>query len=84
MKCERGKGGWGGGGGGGKDGDEETVKEKGRGRWVNKTSEGMIHNRPAESEKVEQWERGRDVLSGLEKVSRGERRAKEEQETTGT
>lgn len=46
-------------------------------RRVNKKNEKMIHDRQAESEKVEQWGRWRDGVRGLEEVSGGERRLPE-------
>lgn len=82
MRCERGKeecGEMGGEGGVdvGKGRDEEMIRRMER--WVNKKNERMIHHRPAELEKVEQWEKGRDSLRRLEKVNRGERLLPERQ-----
>lgn len=55
---ERRRGAGRGGGGWKKGGDEQMIRR--RVRWVNKKNERMIHRRPAESEKVEQWERRRE------------------------
>lgn len=64
--------------------NEEMVKEKKKAVvGVNKMNESMIHKRPAESEKVEQWEREKDSVRGLQKVTGRERQAREKQKIAG-